>query len=267
MDIDSNNSLSSSSQPERFDRSPGEKTRAMMRATLQLGVFDQDGSFQNGHNRVLFAKEMVGSMLEVFTDLPAAHIRYLAGPTVFDPRTAALGNPAPDWMATACYVARLDQIFQEYDQGEIGIFATAPDVWLHLNSAMGEVVRSDQLSKMMIWAANESLKIKSTLIAEDAEKLEESRLKLEADVVTGFVVWEDIKEDYLRLAADIRASVVKHAAEAGIAKNRPNRKLWEKMRHPQVRVLDPLNPSVADRLRRLSLQDIERMIDRARRHV
>lgn len=77
-------------------------------------------------------KELLASLLEI-AEFSLHHVRYLAGPLVI--HRSPWSDTIPQWLKFACIQERLELIFTEYEQDQVGVSSTATEVLTYIHDA------------------------------------------------------------------------------------------------------------------------------------
>ncbi len=80
-------------------------------------------------------KELLATLLEI-AEFSIHHIRYLAGPLVIYGNSWS--DTIPQWLKFACIQDRLELICNEYEQNQVGEYATATEVLTYMMPASYE---------------------------------------------------------------------------------------------------------------------------------
>lgn len=154
-------------------------------------------------------KELLACMLEM-AEFSIHHVRYLAGPLVL--HRSLWGDTTPSWLKVACIHDRLELILNEYEQDQVGDYATPTEVLTYMMPASFEAPMHRDYSDLYIWAGNEVVR-KHKKLPEGSDNFYE---------LTGSHVIEfnTVKTEFHTLSRSIRQSVVKHAAQQGWGKRR-----------------------------------------------
>jgi hypothetical protein len=157
-------------------------------------------------------KELLACMLEM-AEFSIHHVRYLVGPLVL--HRSLWGDVIPSWLKVACVKDRFDLILSEYEQDQVGDYATPTEVLIYMMPASFEAPMHRDYSDLYIWAGNEVMR-KHNKLPEGADNFYE--------LIGGHPIeFSTVKNDFQDLSRSIRQSVVKHAAQQGWGKRR-NRK-------------------------------------------
>jgi hypothetical protein len=156
-------------------------------------------------------KEIIATMLEI-AEFNLNHIRWMAAPLIVH------GNPwsatIPHWLPLAAYQERLEQIYQEHQNGTIGNQATAAEVLACIYPASLEAPMSHQWTNVYLWVGNEVM-------------TKHKRLKAGQsfwEIVAGQPVnFSQIKHDFAEIATDIRSRCVNEGKNRGWCKKRKNK--------------------------------------------
>lgn len=158
-------------------------------------------------------KTLLACLLEM-AEFSIHHIRYLAGPLVL--HRSLWSDAIPEWLKFACVQDRLELVINEYEQDQIGDYATSAEVLTYMMPATMEVPMHREYVDLYIWAGNEVLQ-KHHRLPENCENFYE----LIGDRPIEF---SQIKTEFHDLSRSIRQSVVKHAAQQGWGKRRDRTK-------------------------------------------
>jgi hypothetical protein len=173
-------------------------------------------------------RELLACMLEM-AKFSIHHVRYLAGPLVL--HRSLWGDVIPKWLKAACVKDRFDLILSEYEQEQVGDYATPTEVLAYMMPASFEAPMHRDYSDLYIWAGNEVMR-KHNKLPEGTDNFYE--------LIGGPVIeFKTVKTEFHDLSRSIRQSVVKHAAHQG----------WGKRRHrgKEGAILDKTpKPSVSD---------------------
>lgn len=154
-------------------------------------------------------KELLVCMLEM-AEFSIHHVRYLAGPLVL--HRSLWGDVIPTWLKAACVQDRFDLILSEYEQDQIGDYATPTEVLAYMMPASFEAPMHRDYSDLYIWAGNEVMR-KHNKLPEGADNFYE--------LIGGHAIeFKTVKIEFNNLSRSIRRSVVKHAAQQGWGKRR-----------------------------------------------
>jgi hypothetical protein len=154
-------------------------------------------------------KELLACMLEM-AEFSIHHVRYLAGPLVL--HRSLWGDVIPKWLKVACVQDRFDLILSEYEQDQVGDYATPTEVLAYMMPASFEAPMHREYSDLYIWAGNEVMR-KHNKLPEGADNFYE--------LIGGHAIeFKTIKTEFHDLSRSIRQSVVKHAAQQGWGKRR-----------------------------------------------
>ena len=157
-------------------------------------------------------RELLACMLEM-AGFSIHHVRYLAGPLVL--HRSLWGDVIPKWLKAACVQDRFDLILSEYEQDQVGDYATPTEVLAYMMPASFEAPMHRDYSDLYIWAGNEVMR-KHNKLPEGTDNFYE--------LIGGHVIeFKTVKTEFHDLSRSIRQSVVKHAAQQGWGKRR-NRK-------------------------------------------
>jgi hypothetical protein len=171
-------------------------------------------------------KELLACMLEI-AGFSIHHVRYLVGPLVL--HRSLWGDAIPGWLKVACVQDRFDLILSEYEQNQVGDYATPAEVLAYMMPATMEAPMHRDYVDLYIWAGNEVMK-KHDRLPENGNNLYE--------LIGGHPIeFSTVKNDFQDLSRSIRQSVVKHAAQQGWGKRR-NRAKAE-----AVAAVDPVQTS------------------------
>jgi hypothetical protein len=146
-------------------------------------------------------KRWAAGLLEM-CDVEPDLIRYLAGPVIV--HRSAWMDIVPKWLFKAVVVDRLDRIYEEIATGDVGVLATPSEVTAYMIPATYEAPLGYRWTEAYLWASSETM-IKHKRIRDGKSPWE----------VIGCqpIAYSSIKDEFERLARDIRADVVK----AGLA--------------------------------------------------
>lgn len=154
-------------------------------------------------------KELLACMLEM-AEFSIHHVRYLVGPLVL--HRSLWGDVIPTWLKVACVQDRFDLILSEYEQDQVGDYATPTEVLAYMMPASFEAPMHRDYSDLYIWAGNEVMR-KHNKLPEGADTFYE--------LIGGHVIeFKTVKTEFHHLSRSIRQSVVKHAAQQGWGKRR-----------------------------------------------
>ncbi len=99
-------------------------------------------------------KELLASLLEI-AEFSLHHVRYLAGPLVI--HRSPWSDTIPQWLKFACIQERLELIFTEYEQDQVGVFSTATEVLTYMMPATYEAPLHRDYADLYLWVGNEVL--------------------------------------------------------------------------------------------------------------
>lgn len=154
-------------------------------------------------------KELLACMLEM-AEFSIHHVRYLVGPLVL--HRSLWGDVIPSWLKVACVKDRFDLILSEYEQDQVGDYATPTEVLIYMMPASFEAPMHRDYSDLYIWAGNEVMR-KHNKLPEGADTFYE--------LIGGHVIeFKTVKTEFHDLSRSIRRSVVQHAAQQGWGKRR-----------------------------------------------
>ncbi|MBD2328407.1 hypothetical protein [Alkalinema sp. FACHB-956] len=154
-------------------------------------------------------KELLACMLEM-AEFSIHHVRYLAGPLVL--HRSLWSDVIPSWLKVACVKDRFDLILSEYEQDQVGDYATPTEVLTYMMPASFEAPMHRDYSDLYIWAGNEVMR-KHNKLPKGADNFYE--------LISGHPIeFSAVKNDFQDLSRSIRQSVVKHAAQQGWGKRR-----------------------------------------------
>jgi hypothetical protein len=154
-------------------------------------------------------KELLACMLEM-AEFSIHHVRYLAGPLIL--HRSLWGDVIPTWLKVACVQDRFDLILSEYEQDQVGDYATPTEVLAYMMPASFEAPMHRDYSDLYIWAGNEVMR-KHNKLPEGADNFYE--------LIEGHVIeFKTVKTEFHNLSRLIRQSVVKHSAQQGWGKRR-----------------------------------------------
>ncbi|WP_316437254.1 hypothetical protein [Leptolyngbya sp. NK1-12] len=154
-------------------------------------------------------KELLACMLEM-AGFSIHHVRYLAGPLAL--HRSLWGDVIPTWLKAACMQDRFDLILSEYEQDQVGDYATPTEVLAYMMPASFEAPMHRDYSDLYIWAGNEVMR-KHNKLPEGADNFYE--------LIGGHAIeFKTVKTEFHDLSRSIRQSVVKHAAQQGWGKRR-----------------------------------------------
>lgn len=154
-------------------------------------------------------KELLACMLEM-AEFSIHHVRYLAGPLVL--HRSLWGDVVPKWLKAACVQDRFDLILSEYEQDQIGDYATPSEVLAYMMPASFEAPMHRDYSELYIWAGNEVMR-KHNKLPEGADNFYDL-------IGVHRIEFKTVKTEFQDLSRSIRQSVVKHAAQQGWGKRR-----------------------------------------------
>jgi hypothetical protein len=186
-------------------------------------------------------KELLACMLEM-AGFSIHHVRYLTGPLVL--HRSLWGDVIPQWLKAACIRDRFDLILAEYEQEQVGDYATPTEVLAYMMPASFEAPMNRAYSDLYIWSGNEVMR-KHNKLPEGADNF----YKLVSAPVIEF---KTVKTEFHHLSRSIRQSVVKHAAQQGWGKRRrPNQEGAILNEIPKPNATDP--DQVSDHPEQVSL--------------
>ncbi|OUC14546.1 MAG: hypothetical protein B0A82_11455 [Alkalinema sp. CACIAM 70d] len=154
-------------------------------------------------------KELLACMLEM-AEFSIHHVRYLAGPLVL--HRSLWGDVVPKWLKAACVQDRFDLILAEYEQEQVGDYATPSEVLAYMMPASFEAPMHRDYSELYIWAGNEVMR-KHNKLPEGADNFYDL-------IGVHRIEFKTVKTEFHDLSRSIRQSVVKHAAQQGWGKRR-----------------------------------------------
>lgn len=158
-------------------------------------------------------KDLLACMLEM-AEFSIHHVRYLAGPLVL--HRSLWGDVIPKWLKVACVQDRFDLILSEYEQDQVGDYATPTEVLAYMMPASFEAPMHRDYSDLYIWAGNEVMR-KHNKLPEGSDNFYE--------LIGGHVIeFKTVKTEFHHLSRSIRQSVVKHAAQQGWGRRRGHSK-------------------------------------------
>lgn len=99
-------------------------------------------------------KELLASLLEI-AEFSLHHVRYLAGPLVI--HRSPWSDTIPQWLKFACIQERLELIFTEYEQNQVGVSSTATEVLTYMMPATYEAPLHRDYADLYLWVGNEVL--------------------------------------------------------------------------------------------------------------
>ncbi len=184
--------------------------------TLQQDAGDEDTRCSSSTLEMLrllasldVPKELLACMLEM-AEFSIHHVRYLAGPLVL--HRSLGGDVIPKWLKAACVQDRFDLILSEYEQDQVGDYATPTEVLAYMMPATMEAPMHRNYVDLYLWSGNEVMK-KHKQLPENATSFYE--------LIGGHPIeFSTVKNDFQDLSRSIRRSVVKHAAQQGWGKRR-----------------------------------------------
>jgi hypothetical protein len=159
-------------------------------------------------------RELLACMLEM-AEFSMHHVRYLAGPLVM--HRSSWGDATPGWLKVACVQDRFELILSEYEQEQVGDYATPTEALAYMMPATMEAPMHRNYVDLYLWSGNEVMK-KHNRLPENATSFYE--------LIGGHPIeFSTVKNDFQDLSRSIRRSVVKHAAQQGWGKRRNRAKV------------------------------------------
>jgi hypothetical protein len=167
------------------------------------------------------SKELLATLLEI-AEFSIHHIRYLAGPLVIYGN--AWSDTIPQWLKFACIQDRLELICNEYEQNQVGEYATATEVLTYMMPATYDAPLHRDYANLYLWVGNEVL-TKYNKLPKDCQSFYEfidgnTRNSGSKSIIH----FQQVKNDFHDISQSIRRSIVKHAAQQGWGKRRVNAK-------------------------------------------
>jgi hypothetical protein len=154
-------------------------------------------------------RELLACLLEL-SEFSIHHVRYLAGPLVS--HRSSWGDTTPTWLKVACMQDRFERILNEYEQNQIGDYATPTEVLAYMMPATMEAPMHRDYADLYIWVGNEVMR-KHNRLPQGVDNFYE--------LIGGQVIeFKTVKTEFQDLSRSIRQSVVKHAAQQGWGKRR-----------------------------------------------
>lgn len=161
-------------------------------------------------------KELLASLLEI-AEFSLHHVRYLAGPLII--HRSPWSDTIPQWLKFACIQERLELIFTEYEQDQVGVSSTATEVLTYMMPATYEAPLHRDYADLYLWVGNEVLTKYDKLpkgcksfyeFIGDGDMSNASNNRI--------IHFNQVKNEFNYLSRSIRRSIVKHAAQEGWGK-------------------------------------------------
>ena len=166
-------------------------------------------------------KELLASLLEI-AEFSLHHVRYLAGPLVI--HRSPWSDTIPQWLKFACIQERLELIFTEYEQDQVGVSSTATEVLTYMMPATYEAPLHRDYADLYLWVGNEVL-TKYNKLPKDCQSFYEFIDGTTSDTSNKSIIhFQQVKNDFHDISQSIRRSIVKHAAQEGWGKRNVNAK-------------------------------------------
>jgi hypothetical protein len=166
-------------------------------------------------------KELLATLLEI-AEFSVHHIRYLAGPLVIYGNSWS--DTIPQWLKFACIQDRLELICNEYEQNQVGKYATATEVLTYMMPATYDAPLHRDYADLYLWVGNEVL-TKYNKLPKDCQSFYEFIDGTTSDTSNKSIIhFQQVKNDFHDISQSIRRSIVKHAAQEGWGKRRVNSK-------------------------------------------
>ncbi len=145
------------------------------------------------------------SMLLEMAGISREWIKYLEGPVVCH------GNDwmdtIPAWLINACYVERLERIFEELKQGEVGTMATPAEVLACIYPASMQAPMHSNWSDVYFWCG-------ATVMPRHRPGWCKTPQDFWNHLGSEEISYRRIQHDYEYIARDIRQKVLAHAPKA-----------------------------------------------------
>lgn len=167
-------------------------------------------------------KELLASLLEI-AEFSLHHVRYLAGPLVI--HRSPWSDTIPQWLKFACIQERLELIFTEYEQDQVGVSSTATEVLTYMMPATYEAPLHRDYADLYLWVGNEVL-TKYDKLPKGCKSFYEFIGDGDTSNAGGnrIVQFNQVETEFNYLSRSIRRSIVKHAAQEGWGKRHVNTK-------------------------------------------
>lgn len=167
-------------------------------------------------------KELLASLLEI-AEFSLHHVRYLAGPLVI--HRSPWSDTIPQWLKFACIQDRLELIFTEYEQNQVGVFSTATEVLTYMMPATYEAPLHRDYADLYLWVGNEVL-TKYDKLPKGCKNFYEFLGDGDTSNASNnrIIHFNQVKNEFNYLSRSIRRSIVKHAAQEGWGKRHVNTK-------------------------------------------
>lgn len=167
-------------------------------------------------------KELLASLLEI-AEFSLHHVRYLAGPLVI--HRSPWSDTIPQWLKFACIQDRLELIFTEYEQDQVGVSSTATEVLTYMMPATYEAPLHRDYADLYLWVGNEVL-TKHDKLPKGCKSfydfLGDGAINNASN--NRIIHFNQVKNEFNDLSRSIRRSIVKHAAQEGWGKRNVNAK-------------------------------------------
>jgi hypothetical protein len=167
-------------------------------------------------------KELLASLLEI-AEFSLHHVRYLAGPLVI--HRSPWSDTIPQWLKFACIQDRLELIFTEYEQDQVGVSSTATEVLTYMMPATYEAPLHRDYVDLYLWVGNEVL-TKYDKLLKGCKSFYEFMGDGDTNNASNnrIIHFNQVKNEFNYLSRSIRRSIVKHAAQEGWGKRHVNTK-------------------------------------------
>ncbi|TVP62948.1 MAG: hypothetical protein EA343_09645 [Nodularia sp. (in: Bacteria)] len=168
-------------------------------------------------------KEILACLLEI-AEFSRHHVRYLAGPLVI--HRSPWSDMIPQWLRFACIQERLELICTEYENNQVGEYATAAEVLTYIMPATYEAPLHRDYADLYIWLGNEVL-TKHDKLPKNCQSFYESLGDAATQNMSSYptVHFNRVKNEFNYLSKSIRRSVVQHAKQEGWGKRLVKSKL------------------------------------------
>jgi hypothetical protein len=153
-------------------------------------------------------KFVISALLEM-ASVPKPFIQYMEGPVI----THSCGwmDSIPDWVFQACYVERLEKIFEELKQGKPGDLATPAEALACMYPASMEAPMQSHWAECYFWCG-------ATVIPRHRPHQCKSAEEFFASIGQQYpITYQKVKHDFEYLARDIRQKVIKYAPKSAPA--------------------------------------------------
>ncbi len=154
-------------------------------------------------------KELLATLLEI-GEFSLHHVRYLAGPLII--HASPWSDSIPKWLKFACIEDRLELICTEYEQNQVGNYATTAEVLTYMMPATYEAPLQRDYSDLYIWLGNEVL-TKHNKLPKGCSNFYESLGNGSTNNSNSIISFQQVKENFNYLSRSIRRSIVKNASQ------------------------------------------------------